>query len=51
LLDTRSSIPPTGRASVRRVGGRNLWIWYQLSGAELQLVTLSSTPPAPLDDD
>lgn len=49
MLDTAASLPPTGRALVRRVGGRNLWIWYRLEGGELKLVTLTRSPPVPLD--
>jgi hypothetical protein len=31
--DTLALIPPTGRAFVRRVHGRNLWIWAYGAGA------------------
>ena len=49
LLDTASALPPTGaRAFVRRVGGRNLWVWYRLDGEGLVLLTVSSVPPAPV---
>ena len=49
LLDTAATLPPTGsRAFVRRVGGRNLWVWYRVDGEELVLLTVSSVPPVPV---
>jgi hypothetical protein len=39
-----------GRAWVRRVGGRNIWLWYRFSDAELMLLTLTTEPPLPLDE-
>ena len=47
--DVRAAVPPTGSAYVRRVLGRNLWIWYTFSGAEVALVALTGDPPVPLD--
>jgi hypothetical protein len=48
--DTRALVPPTGEAFVRRVSGRNLWVWYRPRGDELVLVTLTADPPVPLDE-
>ena len=48
--DTLALIPPTGRAFVRRVQGRNLWIWYRVEGGIVYLAHLSSDPPVPADE-
>ena len=42
---------PVGRAWVRRVAGRNLWLWYRFNDEEVSLLTLTTEPPVPLDDD
>ena len=39
-----------GRAWVRRVGGRNLWLWFRFTEEELVLLTVSTEPPVPLDE-
>lgn len=39
---------PSGRAWVRRVGGRNLWLWYRFDANEIVLVALTTEPPVPL---
>ena len=49
LADYEAAIPPTSRAWVRRIGGENLWLWYRASDAELVVVTLTKSPPVPLD--
>jgi hypothetical protein len=41
---------PVGRAWVRRVGGRNIWLWYRFSEAEVMLLTLTTEPPVPVGD-
>lgn len=46
-LDARALLPPTGDAFVRRVPGRNLWIWYRADAERLFLVHVSSDPPIP----
>jgi hypothetical protein len=46
--DTLALLPPTGEAFVRRVPGRNLWIWYRAERDALYLAHLSSDPPVPL---
>jgi hypothetical protein len=51
LGDTRALIPPTGEAYVRRVPGRNLWIWYVVEDAALAIRHLGSEPPVPLDEE
>ncbi len=48
--DVSAAIPPTDVAFVRRVQGRNLWIWYRFTDAEIVLVTLTGAPPVPLDE-
>lgn len=47
--DTSALMPPTGEAFVRRVPGRNLWIWYRVEGDVLYLGHLSSEPPVPVN--
>jgi hypothetical protein len=42
---------PIGRAWVRRVGGRNIWLWYRFNEAEVMLLTITTEPPIPLDDE
>jgi hypothetical protein len=42
---------PVGRAWVRRVGGRNIWLWYRFNDTELMLLMLTTEPPIPVDDD
>jgi hypothetical protein len=41
---------PVGRAWVRRVGGRNIWLWYRFSDTEVMLLTLTTEPPIPVDE-
>ncbi len=48
--DTRALIPPTGTAFVRRVPGRNLWLWYTLRDGEVAVVALTADPPVPTDE-
>ena len=45
--DTRALIPPTGEAFVRRVPGRNLWVWYTVSDDTVSVVALTADPPVP----
>lgn len=51
-LDTFVLIPPTGRAYVRRVRNKNLWVWYAFDddASRLLVITLQSSPPVPLDE-
>ena len=49
-VDFQAVEKPVGRAWVRRVGGRNIWLWYRFSDAELMLLTLTTAPPLPLDE-
>lgn len=42
---------PVGRAWVRRVSGRNIWLWYRFNDAEVMLLTLTTDPPVPFDED
>lgn len=48
--DTVAAIPPTGTALVRRVPGRNLWLWYRVEGNTVLLRHVSSEPPVPIDE-
>lgn len=48
--DTRAPVPPTGVAFVRRVPGRNLWLWYTVAADVVALVALTADPPIPLDE-
>jgi len=47
--DFEASLRPVGRAWVRRVADRNLWVWYRIGSEELILVTVTTDPPIPLD--
>ena len=49
--DTSALLPPVARAFVRRVTGHNLWLWYRFTGEELAVVTMTSSPPHPVDVD
>lgn len=46
--DVVALVPPTGRAYVGRVQGRNLWIWYQLAEDAILVLYLTSEPPVPV---
>ncbi len=48
--DTRALIPPTSAAWVRRVPGRNLWLWYRPRDGEVVLIALTAEPPVPPDE-
>jgi hypothetical protein len=48
--DYEAKAHPVGRAWVRRVGGRNLWLWYRFSDVEVTLVTVTTDPPVPVED-
>ena len=45
LLDVEAAIPPTLVALVRRVPGRNLWIWYRVDEDEIVALRVTKTPP------
>ena len=49
--DYEATRKPLGRAWVRRVGGRNLWVWYRFNDEEVILAAVSTEPPIPGDDD
>jgi hypothetical protein len=38
-----------GRAFVRRVGGRNVWILYRFDGDHVFALTTRGVPPVPAD--
>jgi hypothetical protein len=48
--DFEATRKPFGRAWVRRVAGRNLWLWYRFNDEEVMLVAVTTDPPIPLDD-
>jgi hypothetical protein len=35
---------------VRRVPGRNLWIWYRFDEHEVVLLTVTTDPPVPMEE-
>ena len=49
MLDAIAVVPPTGQALVRRVPGRNLWLWFHVDGDDevVRVVNLTRTPPVP----
>ena len=47
LLDVEAAIPPTHRALVRRVPGRNLWLWFRVDGDEIVALRVTVVPPVP----
>lgn len=47
--DTRALVPPTGEAFVRRVPGRNLWLWYTVASDIVTVIGLTADPPVPAD--
>lgn len=49
--DFESAERPVGRAWVRRVAGRNLWLWYRFTVGEVHLLTVTTEPPVPVEDD
>lgn len=49
--DTEAIDRLVGRAWVRRVGGRNIWLWYRFNDAEVMLLTVTTEPPVPVDDE
>ena len=49
--DYEASRKPLGRAWVRRVGGRNLWVWYRFNDDEVILAAVTTEPPNPVDDE
>jgi len=48
--DIVANIPPTSRALVRRVPGRNLWLWYRVDSDTVTVRHVSSEPPVPADE-
>ncbi len=47
LLDVRTMMPPARDAFARRVAGQNLWIYYDVTGGFVDLLTIVRTPPIP----
>lgn len=50
VLDVRAAIPPTSSAYVRRVAGRNLWLWYRVDDEGVWLLNITAAPPVPLGE-
>lgn len=48
--DFEATTRPVGRAWVRRVAGRNLWVWYRFDEHEVALATITTDPPLPLEE-
>jgi hypothetical protein len=48
--DTHALMPPLRDAFVRRVGRRNLWLWYRVDADIVTLAHVSSEPPVPVED-
>jgi hypothetical protein len=48
--DFEATQRPAGRSWVRRIGGRNIWLWYRFNAVEVILLTLTTEPPGPVDD-
>jgi hypothetical protein len=48
--DFEAVATPQGRAWVRRIAGRNLWLWYRFNDDEVILVTVTTEPPLPVDE-
>lgn len=48
-LDAEALIPPTHRAYVRRVAGRNVWLWWRVDETELVMLLVTTSPPVPLE--
>lgn len=49
ILDVEAAIPPTTQALVRRVHGRNLWVWYRVEPDEIVALRVTKVPPVPID--
>jgi hypothetical protein len=47
--DDETSFGP-GRAFVRRVSGRNVWILYRFDDQHVYVMTTRGQPPIPIDD-
>jgi hypothetical protein len=47
--DFECSERPVGRAWVRRVAGRNLWMWYRFTAEEVLLLAVTTEPPVPVE--
>jgi hypothetical protein len=47
--DFEATERPVGRAWVRRVSGRNLWLWYRFTEDEVLLITVTTEPPVPAE--
>jgi hypothetical protein len=48
--DFEATVRPVGRAWVRRVAQRNLWIWYRIADDEVILVSVTTDPPVPVEE-
>jgi hypothetical protein len=48
--DVVANIPPTDTALVRRVSGRNIWLWYRVESDAVVVRHVSTEPPIPIDE-
>lgn len=48
--DFEGATRPVGRAWVRRVAGRNEWLWYRFNPEEVILLTTTTEPPVPVGE-
>lgn len=46
--DVHALIPPTREAWVRRVPGRNLWLWWRADETALVMLLVTALPPTPI---
>jgi hypothetical protein len=47
--DYEASTKRIGKAWVRRIGGRNLWLWYRFSAEEVIIAAVTTEPPIPVE--
>jgi len=47
--DYEAEMKPIGRAWVRRISDRNLWLWYRFNDEELTLIAVTTEPLVPID--
>jgi hypothetical protein len=47
-LDSEAAIPPLRTAWVRRVTGKNLWLYYAFDDSHVTVIAVVKQPPVPL---
>ena len=48
-IDVLALMPLVLAALTRRIGGHNLWLWFDVRGADVVFFTVSTMPPTPHD--